>query len=510
MFLKKIKRRTSFVVSLNRLRAYSRLVKSGEGETQIWSLITLLVNRPDVPLAIRQKLIQNTMDHDLAAALMLVLAGNKNPILLRLPGQWRRFMKSHGAVVHWASPLLWYIDLLRKYRVAWIVYKNLLKNRQAYQDNCAVLIGLHDNATITQSDIVPVNFLTWFQESFNYSVQWVQKSGNTAVDSDHRIIFSDFSFPKLSLREKVTFSKKATQYIFSAFLKAFYGRWHDSYMLPDLIEKAYVEALPTYKLAKLYGFTVAQHAYRPLWTYTAEDKGAEIAMFFYSTNNFDFQLIGRPPNGVVPSFTIMNWPVIYTQSHEHKNFVEQVMNKKAIIYCDKLIPYEDSAKHITLAGKIKISYLDVQPFRPAFMASIGRPCHFYTEKYSLQALNDIVEVVGSVGGTLNIKPKRAVGKKLSKNYLNAINALQNSNTVQLIDPGVSPARLFKETDIVICQPFTSAALYARQAKKPVIYYDAVSFFEKEQPAAQNIPILQGKQELQLWLQKIIHESQAAA
>ena len=38
------------------------------------------------------------------------------------------------------------------------------------------------------------------------------------------------------------------------------------------------------ELAKEYLFTQQHSVYRPLWTYEAEAQGAEVTMYFYSTN----------------------------------------------------------------------------------------------------------------------------------------------------------------------------------------------------------------------------------
>ena len=112
--------------------------------------------------------------------------------------------------------------------------------------------------------------------------------------------------------------------------------------------------------------------------------------------------------------------------------------------------------------------------------------------------------------TLYIKPKRSVGNRLSPSYRKMLSDAQESGHVKILDSGISPKRLCRQVDYIICQPFTSASLSAQAADKPVAYYDALGFFEKNQLACMGMPLLHGTSELERWLLEVGNVSKTAA
>jgi polysaccharide biosynthesis PFTS motif protein len=139
------------------------------------------------------------------------------------------------------------------------------------------------------------------------------------------------------------------------------------------------------------------------------------------------------------------------------------------------------------------------------MAGIGRPCHFYTPGISRQSFDDIAKACRTHQINFFCKPKRDVGDRLCPEYDQMLSHGHERGLWQVLDHRISPARLCAEADIVICQPFTSAGLFAKALGKPSAYYDPMGIFEKSQPAAQGIPVLQGPEELMNWIKGVMHE-----
>lgn len=507
------KKKYGCALLLNQMRAFGRLVKSQKGEAEIRAWIEALLsnNADNFETPLKQKLLKESIDRDIAPPLMLASAGVDFPSIVRLPKEWRRFIASKGARLHRLSAFLWTAEVLRKFKQGIGTYKKLLRNEQKPDENYAVLNGIHDTSFVsTLSNIPAQDFLAWFRKFFNYARQWIVPFSGGSFPSINEIFIAKFPFPAIPPEQITVFKDKARKKIIHALLKMLTGDWRAAYMLSDTLEATYVGLLPAAQLAKLYAFTNAQYVYRPLWTYEAEQKGSTIALFFYSTNTFDMKLSDGDDIGYAPGYSMMTWPVIYTQHKNHHEFLKKLIKQQTDIKVQGLVSYEDNGRKPAISGNIKILYLDVQPFRPAFMSDIGRPCHIYTEGVSEQTFHDIVMASKKMNAALFIKPKRFVGNRLSPSYKRMLLDAESQEIVHVIDSGISPARLCEDVDLVICQPFTSAALFAQAAGKPVIYYDAPGFFQKNQLADYGVPLLQGRAELEGWLKEMTHVSKTAA
>lgn len=499
---------------LNEARSFQTLVRTGRGEAQIWEWIEALVQHHSVDMdrPLLQKLLKASLDHDLAPALMLASAGNPSPMIVKVPKPWRSFLRTKGVHVHPLSGHFWRISVLQKFREGLGVYKRLCHHSLSSPSGpYAVLCGIHDNTYTSIFDHSGAqDFLQWFRKRFPYSQYWVIPVSSSKNKSADNCLLTSLPFPGLARKEKKAFQTAARKIIVSAFLDLLAGKWKSAYILSSLLEECYVRQIPIDHLAKFYAFTNALYIERPLWTYEAEKRGAKIAMFFYGTNNFNYFLTGGGSYGVAPGYSLMTWPIIFTQHENHKQALQAIVSADTIINVPGLIPYEDNGASIDLSGKIKIVYLDVQPFRTAFMASIGRPCHIYTEDISSETFQDIVALAAEFNASLFIKPKRNVGKRLSPPYRKMLQNAEALQHVTITDPYFSPQRLCENADIVICQPFTTAALFAKSLGKPVVYYDAQGLFLKDQLACQGIPLLSGRVELKNWLAEVIHVSETAA
>ncbi len=509
-----IRERYGFLALLHSMRAFHYLVKSERGEISIrrWTDEMLRCPAACIDTTLKQKLLKESIDRDIAPALMLAAAGGSFPVAVRLPYAWRRFLKSKGVRLHPASLALWPIEVLQKFRQGLRTYRTLMANRQEPEASPhAVLHGIHDASfTATLAGKEAQDFLAWFRVFFALPKEWVVPFSGHSFSSDVRTSVSRLPFPALPASARAVFSKMACREIIRACAGLCVGRWQAAYMLADRIEALYAAQVPSEQMAEIYAFTNAAYIYRPLWTYEMQRRGAEVAMFFYAMNTFDMRLAAGGDIGHAPGYAYMTWPVIYTQHENHRKFLKGVIEAETDIRVCGLMPYEDNGAPVVLSGKVKILYLDVQPFRPAFMAGIGRPCHIYTEDVSERTFREICEVAGKAGSALYIKPKRFVGNRLSIPYRRMLEDAEKYGRVRIVDSGISARRLCARADIVLCQPFTSAALFAAEAGKPVAYYDATGLFAKSQPASYGVPVLRGFDELERWVVEAIHVSEAAA
>ena len=83
-------------------------------------------------------------------------------------------------------------------------------------------------------------------------------------------------------------------------------RWH-ALMLGEAATAALVRMQPAANLAQEYLFTQSRTCDRPLYTYEAEQRGAQITFYFYSTNS---EPLSRSSGHSTPLiiWQAMNWP----------------------------------------------------------------------------------------------------------------------------------------------------------------------------------------------------------
>ena len=63
-------------------------------------------------------------------------------------------------------------------------------------------------------------------------------------------------------------------------------------------------------------------------------------------------------------------------------------------------------------------------------------------------------------------------------------------------------QLIEDSTATISQPFTSVSYIAKLKNKTSIYYDPMNYILKHDQAAQNVPLISGKKNLQKWFQTI--------
>ena len=64
-------------------------------------------------------------------------------------------------------------------------------------------------------------------------------------------------------------------------------------------------------------------------------------------------------------------------------------------------------------------------------------------------------------------------------------------------------RLIKSTDLSISIPFTSTALIGKHMNKPSCFYDPLNILDKDDRASQNLEVVKGKKNLQMWVSQYV-------
>jgi polysaccharide biosynthesis PFTS motif protein len=238
--------------------------------------------------------------------------------------------------------------------------------------------------------------------------------------------------------------------------------------------------------------------YRPLWTYDAEQLGARITFYFYSTN---CETLKRPDGETIRdhSWRAMNWPRYVVWDGYQAEFVRDAVGDGPAIEVAGSIGFSTSARELPDVPRDAIAVFDVQPWRASGYRALGLAEEYYTPTTASRFLLDIHAAARQYGVPMLLKRKREIGKWLHPRYAAVVEQLGASDHFIAVDPDISATRVIEASGVAISMPFTSTALLAREIGKASIYYDPYGVVQKDDRAAHGIPVVTGADELKRWL-----------
>ena len=127
---------------------------------------------------------------------------------------------------------------------------------------------------------------------------------------------------------------------------------------------------------------------------------------------------------------------------------------------------------VLLKKSNQILFFDITPLEDAE--------GFYNEKMSLDTVNSLVNVIGTIKEKhdiaieLLVKPKRKYSSISSKAYISRLKMLERQNNIKLLDPNSNLYKEISEVELVVCTPFTSPAIIARELNIPVCFFTKAS------------------------------------
>ena len=247
-------------------------------------------------------------------------------------------------------------------------------------------------------------------------------------------------------------------------------------------------------------------AFRPLWTYLAEEKSIEVILYFYSTNNAVF----KSPKGKyyteLYNKGYMNWPKYYVWDNHQKDFINYTVKEKNYdVEVVGPIPFESKLifkKHEKEQRKI-ISIFEVNVFKDDHHAKIGHPYDYYVPSTLFKFHQDIFEIISSHKNLIGLMKRKRKDFKTHKDYYNQVNKLYSGENLKQIDINTDVESLILSSIATISIPFTSTAIIAKHYGIPSVYYDPVRYIQPDDRGLSGVPLIQKKEDLALWLNSII-------
>ncbi len=397
------------------------------------------------------------------------------------------------------------IGLIKISHILWMGIFNVVEFKSKKLGRYVVFIGLSKNNIPNQFTHSKDNIISWYSEwsgrseninSFCHTVR-----NSQLINFNNANIYSlDSEIPKLSgISELLNFLLWSLAAASLSLFDLIRGRWWHALILSEA-SKAKVFCIKDKKaLAEEYLFHNSAPIYRPLWTYEAESKKSRVTFYFYSTNCEAFVGKERLSRRVYYGYKTMTWPNYLVWDSYQAEFISKVAKFNPKIEVVGPILFSSSVQDKWQYKKPYIAVFDVQPVRPSLYRTYGIEFDFYTPETVNKFILDIYEILK--GRELNMahKQKRDISSRLHKSYKSLINQLVMLPNYTVIDPELAAKSIVENAQAVISLPFTSTAIIAKEANKPTAYYDPNSALKKDDIAAHGVQILQGRKELEDWI-----------
>ena len=463
-------------------------------------------------IIVRQYLLVRLGGINLNRALLLASADEFGSVVFPLPREWRDLLERHGfKVAHSRSALLWqlYVAALLCYGMLKI---GMTVFARAIPRKCA---GAESRRYVYFTDLGPGNLpkirdglqshdvISWCLQ-WTGRVQSIESVRHNVADSSPisvggvQVLSQSGPLHPIAGWERGRYVFWALGAFAISVIDCLRGRWWHAFILSQSALSAQARILPADALAREYLFHNSGWIYRPLWTYDAEQRGATVSLYFYSTNCEGFKKSdGYPP--VSYGYCCMSWPRYLVWDEYQADFVRRAAGSEANINVAGIIWFQSSAVEMPVFDKPGVGVFDVTPHRASRYCTLGLDSEFYTPAIANPFLEHISDAINRHGLLMLWKRKRNIGRVAHPHYRYLADQLAEHSHMVLVEPDISAIRVIESCVAVVSMPFTSTALIAREMGKPSAYYDPSGSLQRDDRAAHGIPILSGTAELDAWL-----------
>ena len=468
-------------------------------------------------LIVRQYLLFRIGGINLNRALLLAAGKDDAGVAFSMPSEWIDIIEQHGFKVNRSkSAFMWRLYLLIMFFNGVLKITQIIFSSLNFPEKYQIITKPY----VYFSELINSNIpkrVQWQMEHniVSWYLQWDGRKTNVKTIchsapntfsknlGDVELVTQRGPIPRLANSNELSkYIGWALVSIPLSFIDLFRFRWWHPLLLNQSALSAQVRFTPSDFLAKEYLFHNSCWIYRPLWTYEAEQLGATITFYFYSTNCEPFkQVLGYPE--ITYGWGAMSWPRYLVWDEYQANFVRRCTGEQKEVNVVGSIWFGNDLTQLTNILSKAVAVFDVQPVRDSFYSLLALDFDYYTPQVANKFLMDIQEVLSDSSCVMALKRKREVGKLAHPKYRACINELERKKNFLSIDPNIDALSLIENCNLVISMPYTSTALLGRSAGKPSIYYDPSGFLQLNDRAAHGIPIIQGKDMLRTWMNEAL-------
>ena len=237
-----------------------------------------------------------------------------------------------------------------------------------------------------------------------------------------------------------------------------------------------------------------------MWSYEAEKRDCKIFFYFYSVNNQHY-LTKSESDSTSYSFgwKSTSWPNYLVWDSFNKKFVEKYTNNIKNIKIVGPIWFADSDHKFIKPNKKFISVFDISPLRDVRIKTLFQPETILNVDQCINFLEDIYDIAEKLNYLIVLKIKRPLHFLHHQKYIKFLNNFNKLNNSLIVHPDISAFSIIKQSSKIISAPFSSPSLIGKINKISSIYYDPQSIYLKNNPAAQDIEIVNNKSTLEKWI-----------
>lgn len=282
----------------------------------------------------------------------------------------------------------------------------------------------------------------------------------------------------------------------------FMGRWESLYLFDDNLKSQMIERCPDNALSRIYVFCYQGTQYRPLWTWTAEDRNCRIIQF-YNSACMEPSSSGRIDDFV--NFEVATWPEVIPFNQLFIEALEKFSNFPTYFHNTPTIFIKDmpNEKILQKHGRGLMCIFDVTPqLREHHIGTSSYEDYFLNsnmsfDEYFQKFYSDCVEIADEFKLTLMTKPK-IFNKFTDKNYIKLLENLERANKLYILPSNISPYRIMDHCELTVSQPFTSTGYYKNSFSKNC-FYDLTSSIKPSHEALVGTDLCVGKNQLRKWV-----------
>ena len=468
----------------------------------------------EAELIVRQNLAVRVGVYGLDKALLYSIGSKGSPVAYPLPKVFQSVLIDNNFKVSsgrcsslWIAyvGLMWCFGLLTIARQFYAAFRNIFNSTSDWTEKFVFFVGLSkNNLPRPFKDGRSYDVITWFTnwEGFVNSPSVLRHDVpdvKLTFINGRRVEFDKNMIPPLnSISGLIRFIRWSIYAVLFSTIEMFRGRWWNAFLLSEATKSAVVRFAKSNQIASEYIFENSGTIYRPIWTYEAEKKGAQITSYFYSTFELPKLLTGYQKSSEF--LGLMNWPLYLVWDTYQEDLVHRNMGDFPLAKSVGPILFTEGPTELPEIPKNSVAIFDNQPIRSSthFAFETHADFDYQSPKVPIKFIKDIYTVLSSCHATIVHKPKRPDNRSVKK-YRKLLAELSENKNFISIESSTSAMRVIENCQAVISSPFTSTAILGKSLGKPSIFYDPMGVIQKDDRGGHGIPIINGQEELMSWL-----------
>ena len=297
------------------------------------------VDKKDLEKCVTQFLIQKTLHIGFNQRILEALGRKDNKLKIALPKQWLIYLEEEGFKANtFSNKIRWYGFVLfwflgGGYKICVSLFQAIrhigyppIPKPYVYFDN------LSPKSIPSNSKQETKTIIDWYikyGEDDYHELNHQVKSPKVSLDGKDVVATQLHIKIKLSIFEWLFFLTNTIYFALKSFFYFLMGDFTHAILLKEYPLLYLVQKSKKEDLANKYFFHNSTTIFRPLWTYEAEKKGAEIIFYYYSTGNSVLKF-DKGYHREYGNLKFMSWSKFYVWNSHQKNFVKRFCPKAEI------------------------------------------------------------------------------------------------------------------------------------------------------------------------------------